>query len=153
MKKIFYIFCFIVFAFTLTACGQPVLMDQLNKQGVYPYTDSYFGFNLPLPGMFQYYQTQRLSFTGYSELDIFVPTADRNYPEMVSGYAEPVIVRVYDKTAYDSLSPAAKTQSTKVAARGDKVYTMIFWSSVPTDFTDKWSDAVEQQLIKNFKLK
>jgi hypothetical protein len=153
MKKYIFAACLLVFAFALTGCGKQVMMDQLNSKGVYPYSNDMLGFNLSLPKEFQYYQTQRTNFTNYTDLDIFVPTADTNYAEQLPGYAEPVIVRVYDKSTYDGLAADIKAQSAKVAEKGGKVYTMIFWANIPSDFKDKWSDAMKQQLIKDFKLK
>ncbi|MDD4901811.1 MAG: hypothetical protein PHE24_01620 [Patescibacteria group bacterium] len=154
MKKILYTFCFLFFVFLLTGCaGKPVMMDQLNKQGFYPYHNEMFNFNLSLPKEFQYYQTQRMTFTDYTDIDIFVPTADTNYVEQVPGYAEPIIVRVYDKTAYDNLSADLKAQMVKVAEKGNKVYNLIFWDQPPSDWAGKWTDAMKQQLIKDFKLK
>jgi hypothetical protein len=154
MKKIFLISSFLFLLFATSGCaGKPVMMDQLNKQGFYPYSNDLLGFNLSLPKEFQYYQTQRMTFPDYTDIDIFVPTADTDYVEQVPGYAEPIIVRVYDKTAYDNLSADLQAQLVKVAERGNKVYSLIFWSQPPSDWKDKWSDAMKQQLIKNFKLK
>ncbi|MDD5527795.1 MAG: hypothetical protein PHO56_02345 [Patescibacteria group bacterium] len=153
MKRLFFLFSLLFLIFFTTGCGKPVMMDEVNKQGFYPYHNEMFNFDLSLPKEFRYYQTQRMTFPGYTDLDIFVPTADTNYPEQVPGYAEPIIVRVYDKTAYDNLNADLKAQSIKVAEKKDKVYALIFWDSIPSDWQGKWSDAMKQQLIKNFKLK
>jgi hypothetical protein len=154
MKKILVIFSLAFILLAATGCsGKPVMMDQLNAQGFYPYTNDLLSFNLSLPKEFQYYQTQRSTFPTYTDLDIFVPTADKDYAEQVPGYAEPVIVRVYDKTAYDNLTPDLKKPLVKVAEKGDKVYTLIFWSQIPSDWLNKWSAAMKQQIIKSFSLK
>ncbi|HTX86546.1 MAG TPA: hypothetical protein VMC41_00585 [Candidatus Nanoarchaeia archaeon] len=153
MKKIFFPFSFLIFIFILTGCGKQVMMDQLDKQGFYPYSDAYLGFNLSLPREFQYYQFERDTFPAYTDLDIFVPTADADYPEKVAGYAEPIIVRIYDQAAYDNLSGAERASMVKVGEKNGKIYNMIFWAAAPKDWKDKWSDAMKRQLIKNFSLK
>jgi len=153
MKKIFFISSLLIFLFTLSACGKPVMMDALNKQGFYPYSNDLLGFNLSLTKDFKYYQTQRTELPTYTDLDIFVPTADANYAEQVPGYAEPIIVRVYDKSTYDALSASTTAGMIKVGENNNKVYNLIFWSKIPSDWQNKWSPAMKQQLISNFKLK
>ena len=101
MKKIILLFSFLFLIFVLTGCGKQVMMDELNKQGFYPYSDSYLGFNLSLTKEFKYYQFERDTMNDHTDLAFFVPTADTNYPQRVPGYAEPIIVRIYDKTIYE----------------------------------------------------
>jgi hypothetical protein len=153
MKKIFIIFSLLSLLLVIPGCAKKPMMDKLNEAGFYPYSNDELGFSLSLPKEFEYYQTQRTSFTNYTDLDIFVPTADTNYPEQIPGYAEPIIVRVYDKPAYDALSASTSAMMVKAAERKGKVYSLIFWASAPSDWQGKWSDAMKQQLIDNFKLK
>jgi hypothetical protein len=150
-KKIFFLISFFFLIFLLTGCGQPVMMDQLNQQGLYPYHNDFFNFNLPLPSAFLYYQTQRVAYTGYTDVDIFVPTSDTNYAEQLPGYALPVIVRVYDKSAFSALSTTTAASLVKVGEKGNKVYTLVFWNQIPSDWKNVWTDEMKQQLIKSFK--
>jgi hypothetical protein len=153
MKKILFVLFFLFFAFGLTGCGKAPMMDELNKQGFYPYQNTELGFSLSLPQEFQYYQTQRTNDANFKELDVFVPTADTKIKEIVPGYAEPIIVRVYDKNFYNSLSEVDRKDFTKVEEKGNKIYVLKFWNIIPSDWTNKWTDAMKNQIVNNFKLK
>ncbi|HTW96966.1 MAG TPA: hypothetical protein VMD74_04905 [Candidatus Methylomirabilis sp.] len=154
MKKIFLFFTFCFLLIVLSACGKKVMMDELNGQGFYPYSNDALGFSLSLPKEFIYYQTQRNDGGNYQELDVFVPTADQSYKSAVpQSYAEPVVVRVYKTKDFQALSAVDQAKLTKVAEKGGKVYVLNFWDKIPSDWKDKWTDAMKQGLIKNFKVK
>jgi|WetSurMetagenome_2_1015567.scaffolds.fasta_scaffold00657_24 hypothetical protein len=153
MKKIAILFTFCFLLFALSGCGKAPMMDELNKQGFYPYTNEALGFSLSLPQEFQYYQTQRNDSGDFKELDIFVPTADTRIGNVVSGYAEPVIVRAYNKNFYNRLDKADQNEFTKVGEKGDKVYVLKFWDVIPSDWTSKWTKDMKKQIVNNFKLK
>ena len=153
MKKIFFIFSLLSLLLVVSACASKPMMDQLDERGFYPYSNNELGFSLPLTKEFQYYQTQRIDKPDFKELDIFVPTADTNIPEIVPGYAEPIIVRAYDKNFYNGLSEADRNELVKVGEKGSKIYALKFWDIIPADWKDKWTEAMKQQLIGNFKLK
>lgn len=153
MKKIFLISFLSLLLFITTGCGQKPLMDEVNKQGVYPYHNDFFNFDLSLPKEFQYYQTQRIDASNYTEVQILVPTSDTVIAQLIPNYAEPVAVRVFDSKVFAGLSDADKAGLIKVGEKGGKVFTLKFWDKVPSDWKDKWTDAMKQQLINNFKLK
>lgn len=153
MKKISFIFSLFVVLFVMAGCAAKPMMDEIDKQGFYPYHNDFFNFDLSLPKEFQYYQTQRIDNANYTEVDIFVPTADTTLIEQVPGYAEPIAIRAYDKKTFDALTEADKAGLTKVGEKGGKVFAMKFWDKIPSDWKDKWTDAMKQQLIKNFQLK
>jgi hypothetical protein len=157
MKKLFLISSLLfLLCIVVSGCGKKVvMMDELNQKGFYPYTNSELGFDLSLPKDFQYFQTQRINSDNFKDLEIFVPTADRNYTEEVpASYAKPVIVRVMDKKYYDSLENSADKQTLiKVGEKGNKIYVIKFWDTVPTDWKDKWNEDLKKIVISNFKLK
>jgi len=153
MKKIFVISFFFLLLLAAAGCGQKPLMDEVDKQGFYPYHNDFFNFDLPLPKEFIYYQTQRITADNYTDVDILVPTADTSIVQIIPNYAEPIIIRVFDKKYFGTLSAADKTGLIKVGEKSKKVFVMKFWDKIPTDWKDKWTEALKQQLVSNFKLK
>lgn len=153
MKKIFLISSLLILIFSVSGCAQKPMMDQVDKNGFYPYHNDFLNFDLPLPKEFQNYQTQRIDNRNYTEVDIVVPTIDANFFQAVPGYAEPVVIRAYDKKYFASLSETDKAGFVKAGEKGGKVFMMKFWEKIPADWKDKWTEAMKQQLLKNFKLK
>lgn len=152
MKKIHLLFGFLMLLFVVSGCAQKPMMDEIDKNGFYPYHNDFLGFYLPLPKEFQNYQTQRIDNRNYTEVDIVVPTTDMNLMQVIPGYAELLVIRAYDKKYFSGLSVADKENYVKVGEKGGKVFVMKFWDKIPADWKDKWTETMKQQLIKNFKL-
>ena len=129
-------------------------MDELNAENLYHYQNKDLGFEMYLPQDFIYYQTQRNNNDDFSELIIYVPTADTSLPTELQSYAKPVIVRIFNKKYWDeSLNDEEREGYVKVGEKGDKVYTLLFWQKIPSDWTVKWTDDMKQTIIDNFQVK
>jgi hypothetical protein len=156
MKKSFFL-PILLFAVCLIAsgCGKQPMMDELNAKGVYPYQNIALGFNLSLPQDFKYFQTQRVDTGEVKSVEIFVPTADRNFGQAFPmGYAKPVVVDVINKRYYENnMGDAEKQALTKLAEKGDQVYAIEFWDAIPNDWKSKWTDQMKKQIISGFSLR
>jgi hypothetical protein len=109
-------------------------------------------FSLLLPSSFEYYQTQRTSGISYVDLEIFVPTADLRFGKQVQGYATPIVIRVFDKAAWDEVSQGEGNKYKYLGEKKDKVYTVAFWDLEPSDWQDKWDEEVKEFIINNFEI-
>lgn len=123
-------------------------------QGGYNYKNDDLGFSLVLPKEFEYFQTQRKNQTDYTDLEIFVPTSDIKYPQEVPGYAKPIVIRVYDKKAYDLLPANDGKIFTypKFKEKNGKVYLIKFWGDVPADWQTKWSGTMQKNILNDIKI-
>lgn len=153
VKKISLISSLLILLFVVSGCAQKPMMDQVDKNGFYPYHNDFLNFDLSLPKEFQNYQTQRIDNRNYTEVDIVVPTTDASFLQAVSSYAEPVVIRAYDKKYFAALSEADKAGLVKAGEKGGKVFVMKFWDKIPSDWGEKWTEEMKRQLLKNFKLK
>jgi len=146
----------IVACLFLAGCGndQPATnMDELSGDNKYHYQNEMLGFSVSLPASFEYYQTQRTDSERYKELEIFVPTNDTSQHEEVSGYANPVTVRVYPGSAWQQMRDAAQGEGfAKVKEAGSRVYAVKFWQETPSDWQDKWSKDTENDILGGFKV-
>ncbi|MEA3449495.1 MAG: hypothetical protein U9Q85_00715 [Patescibacteria group bacterium] len=153
MKKILTIILF--FVFILSACGQKqaVPMDQLSEDGKYHYKNEQLGFWINFPEEFIYYQTQSNNLGNYIDMEYFVPTGDREYPQTVKSYARAVMIRVIDKTDYDDAlaEDTSVIGFEKIAETSNRLYFIDFWNTVPKDWIDKWSEGMRQEIEKSFK--
>lgn len=153
MRKALF-FILIIFIFLIAGCGQkPVAMDVLNEQGVYNYRNQDLGFQINLPPEFIYYQTQRKDGSDYTDLEIFVPTSDRDYPQEIPSYARPLLIRVYTPETWQELEKIENEEGViKLEESKDKVYAIKLWNEVPDDWQDKWSEDMQNQIIESFSL-
>jgi len=129
-------------------------MNELSSDGYYHYQNKDLGFSLALPKEFIYYQTQRKQTGPAMDLEILVPTSDMTYAQEVPGYAKPVTVRIYNNQDWQNL-PADnedKKNFSLVNDRVDKIYLISFWDKVPTDWQDKWTEEMKQNIEKSFRL-
>ncbi len=151
MKKYSKFIAIFAVALFLTACSRQVNMDQPDANGNYDFSDSYLGFSLILPKEFDHYQFQRVDKADYSDLEFFVPTSDTSIPKEVPGYGEPIIVRVYNKSAWDG-SDQKNSGFVKIGEKGDKVYAMEFWQKIPKDWQSVWNDNMKNEIKNSFKI-
>jgi hypothetical protein len=117
-----------------------------DDNGSYVYTAKDLGFGLTLPKEFQYFQTQRQNKGDYTDLQIFVPTSDRDFPQLVPGYAEAITIRVVTNKQHQPESGFELIGSAE-----DRSHYILFWSNVPKDWQDKWTPAMKKQIIDSFK--
>jgi hypothetical protein len=151
MKKIFLLT--LISGLLLAGCGSKDLaMDQLAEDGKYHYHNKRLGFAINLPSEFQYYQTQRKNTDYYIDIEFFVPTSDEAYPQEVPGYAKSILVRIMSDYSWGSVEDNEEYRSIfqKVGEKGDKVYTIVFWDKIPTDWQDKWEEKLKVEIIKSF---
>lgn len=155
MKKISFVVLAVLMAVSLSACHWTKVepMDELNNENEYHYQNKDLGFEVYLPQDFIYYQTQRNNGDDFSDLTIYVPTADTSLLTELQSYAKPVVVRIFDKNNwYDSLNDEERSNYVKVGEKKDKVYTLLFWNKVPSDWTIKWTDQMRDDIMESFKV-
>ena len=139
----------------MSACGVKITdMGQPAEDNNYHYKNSDLGFSLVLPPEFIYYQTQRTGGDGYVDLDIFVPTSDTSYPQLVPGYANPVRIRVFSAENWDEILEAAPDgrEYRKLGEKSGRVYALKFWDKAPADWENKWNEDVKNGINNNFKI-
>jgi len=127
-------------------------MDEQAEDGKYHYRNKELGFNLTLPEEFIYYQFQRKTTSDFTDLEFFVPTSDLDYPQEVPGYAKPVVVRVFKKNFWSEMQEENKKLWQVMEEKKDKVYAIQFWLRIPKDWTEKWTNDLEQKVIQGFEI-
>lgn len=130
----------------LAGCFKKTAPISQDKDGGYVYTAQDLGFGLSLPREFEYFQTQRQNKPEYTDVQFFVPTSDTAYPQLVPGYADPLVVRVVTDDKYQ---PEAGFDL--IAQKDSRRYYILFWKNVPKDWADKWSEAMKKQITDSFK--
>lgn len=156
-RKILNLLILLSLTFLATGCGQKqVNMNELAADGQYHYENRDLGFGLVLPKDFIYYQTQRSSGSGFTDLEFYVPTADTDYEQPLPNYAKPIVVRIF---ANESEWQKQERQTTdtenflkRVGERKGKIYTMIFWETIPADWRQIWNEEYREMLVSNFKI-
>ncbi len=134
----------------LVGCGKSnTPMDQQAGDGKYYYKNQSLNFSVTLPSEFEYYQTQRKEGGGYVDIEFFIPTTDADYSSDVPDYAKPLVVRVFDKSAWDQEIDTGFYE--QVAIRNDKVYTIKFWNIIPKDWQDSWGQEMKNNIKESFK--
>lgn len=151
-NKIIYLLIF-VFLFLSAGCSskKDIVMDIPAEDGKYYYSNKDLEFSVVLPPVFIYYQTQRKDSKDYTDIEFFVPISDVDYEQEIPGYAKPMILRVFYKDAWESLREDTIYQ--EIAKKKDRVYTARFWEKVPSDWRDKWSDVMKEEIINSFSVK
>jgi hypothetical protein len=144
MRKALFFLAIISLIF-LPACGRKVMMDELSADGTYNYSNKDLGFSLKLPGTFEFYQTQRKDNEDFSDLEIFVPTADTEYYQELPGYAKPIVIRVISRDAWPKLDTEDESKASfeKVGENKNNIILIKFWDEIPKDWSDKWSEKNE----------
>ena len=130
-------------------------MNELAADGQYHYENRDLGFSLVLPKDFAYYQTQRTSNVGYTDLEFFVPTSDAEFSQSIPpSYGKPVVVRIFSsqKDLESQGNITADGNAKIVGEKGGKIYLMIFWVTVPSDWKQIWNEGYRERLINNFKI-
>ena len=147
-KKILFTIILLLMVF-LTACAKKEVynMDQLAPDGNYHYTNKDLGLSVDFGEEFKYYQTQRNDNKAYSEIEYFVPTSDREYPQQIQSYGKFLVVRIYNKNEYDE-----NDNHEYFGEKNKKIFVGIFWEEIPSDWTNKWSDEIKQKIIASFKI-
>jgi hypothetical protein len=167
MRKIKFILLLIPLFLLLSGCGKETPMDQVSKKGKYEYKNEDLGFSLDLPEEFLYYQVQRKNGDGFIDLDIFLPTNDKARQLEVPGYWKPVMIKIYEKDAYESLSENSDEKKIfeNAGEKNGRVYLLGFWQDTPDDWRENcqegaekrssgycWSDEVVKKVREGFNL-
>ncbi len=157
-RKIFYFFIFIFLLFFLSGCGQKtptVPMDQPAADGNYHYQNFDLKFSLVLPPEFIYYQTQRKNQASFIDIEFFVPTNYAAFSTEVSGYSKVITLRSWTVKMWQKLADddASKKDFEKISQTKDRIYAISFWSSIPPDWQNKWSDDMKDRIMKSFEIK
>lgn len=150
MKKFFVILLF--FSLFLSGCGRDKEQNTTESPNL-KYENRDLGFSLDLPSEFEYFQTQRKVVGEYTDLEIFVPTSDRGYAQEIQSYAKPVVIRIMDKNEWDeNVKSLEENLYQNIGGKKDIVYTIRFWTEIPSDWISKWNDGMKQNIIENFKI-
>lgn len=154
MKKI--LFLFLVSSLFLTGCGakkEEIDMSKKNADNKYNYQNKDLGFEVFLPGTFEYYQVQRKNEDNYVDIEFFVPTADVDYPQEIQSYAKPLVIRIFDGKSWEDLDEEARINFQEVNNKNGKIYAVKFWSNLPKDWSGKWSDVDRSDIINSMIIK
>ncbi len=155
MKNLFLFPIILIIALSLSGCGcrKAPAMDQLFENGAYHYRNKDLGFTIVLPAEFEYYQTQRKETEEFVDLEFFVPTADTDYLQEVPGYAKPIVIRIFSRDVWESVSSGDEALYQKLGDKGKRVYTIRFWQELPVDWQGKWSEEMRSKIIDGFEVK
>lgn len=151
MKKALLTILIMFLGIVLAGCGDSdVPMDEQAEDGNYHYENQYLDFAITLPSEFEYYQTQRKKGDNYVDVEFFVPTSDTQHASDVDGYAKPLVVRVFDEEVWEEEVGSGTYE--QVDSQDGRVYTIKFWNNIPTDWRNKWSDNIKQNIMNSFQL-
>ncbi len=145
-KQLFTVLFILFLPVILSGCFKKQVPISQGEDGSYVYTAKDLGFGLTLPKEFQYFQTQRQNKGDYTDLQIFVPTSDTTYPQLIPSYALPITIRVVTNKEHQP-----ETAFTIIASDEQKSYYIMFWDKVPFDWAGKWTDTMKKQIIDSFK--
>lgn len=149
MKKILTLSLFVCI-FLLSGCGKKTVdMNVLGDNNQYNYKNQGMGFSVSLPKEFEYYQTQSIINDEFKSLEFYVPTSDTNYKQQVPGYGKSLEVRTYTSQAWESANKASSDEPIK---KGDKIYLLKFWDTIPSDWRAKWNDNLAKGIKDSFKI-
>jgi len=158
MKKSIVLALTLLIVASITGCvlkqKQPD-MNQLAEDNNYHYLNKDLGFSLILPPEFEYYQIQRRNADNYTDLEVYIPTSDKNSQILVPGYARTITIRVFDNNEdWQDFSKDSGRQRIfdEINKKGKKVYAIEFWSVTPADWQDKWSQDMVDKIKTNFNL-
>jgi hypothetical protein len=153
MKKSVVFALMLLVAASVAGCAlkkSQVDMNQLAEDNKYHYSNKDLGFSLVLPPEFEYFQTQRVKGGDYNDLEIYVPTSDTTYEQLVSGYGRVITVRVIDSQAWQKSD--GPRGFNKIAEKDDKVYAIEFWPTAPVDWQDIWIGEMIEGIKNGFSL-
>jgi len=138
----------------LSGCQSKVNMDQLDEDSLYHYKNQDFKFSIDLPPEFIYYQTQRIAQKDYTDIEFYIPTSDTGYPTRVPSYGLVVTIRIFNTNEWQQvLENQINGESYEwLSEEANRVYTARFWQKIPSDWQDKWSDEMKQNIKNSFKL-
>lgn len=128
------------------------LMDELASDNKYHYSNKDLGFLISFPEQFIYYQTQRKNLDNSVVIEYFVPTNDLEYPQEVPSYGKFLSVMIYDNQVFEEISDEQKEGFEYFGEKDEKVYLGLFWSRTPSDWQDRWSDSVKEEIKSSFKI-
>ena len=156
-KKNILILSVLLLCFFLVSCTSEKKIEYMDKpadDGKYYYSNQKFAFSLILPEEFIYYQTQSMEWEDYSDLIFYVPTNDSKISQDdFPGYAKPVIIRIFDKSFWEKIKNDEDFSMYQyLADTKDKVYTVKFWSNIPSDWRNRWTEDMKKEIKNSFKL-
>jgi hypothetical protein len=153
-KKIILFLTFLVIGFMVSGCGKKdVYMDVPAEDGKYYYQNEDLGFAATLPAEFIYYQTQRVASDDYIDIEFYLPTGDEAYKQKVPGYANLLVVRAYEKEAWDKVNHDEATAIyKKFGETKDRVLAAKIVDSVPSDWEDRWTEDLQNNIRENLSI-
>ena len=153
MKKLILLFTIIILL--TSGCfnkNEEVYMDKPAEDGKYHYQNKDLGFSVVLPPEFIYYQTQRKETEDYTDIEFFVPTTTE-YRHEVPGYGKPMVVRIFEKRAWEEVDEDDKTSLyNEIGEKDGKIYTIKFWELAPEDWDEKWTFDMKNEIVDSFKI-
>ncbi len=163
LNKLYLGVVFLFLAIFISGCSrEKVDMNVLSDDNQFHYQNRDLKFAIDLPADFIYYQTQRKNEANYIDVEFFVPTTDTDYFQEVSGYAKPIVVRVFkqdywnklenDSAEFDVEFNALVGDSDEIfSGKGDYVYVVKYWGVIPGDWQEKWSNEMKDKISRSFK--
>jgi hypothetical protein len=138
----------------VSGCGKKdVYMDVPAEDGKYYYQNEDLGFAATLPAEFIYYQTQRVASDDYIDIEFYLPTGDEAYKQKVPGYANLLVVRAYEKEAWDKVNHDEATAIyKKFGETKDRVLAAKIVDSVPSDWEDRWTEDLQNNIRENLSI-
>jgi hypothetical protein len=137
----------------LSGCVSAVSAPQpQSTEKIFSYTNEDQGFSFAFPAEFEYFQTQRKEKNDHVDIEFFVPTTDREYQTEVSGYGKILIVRTFSSADWKKIENDTNQKDgfDKIAASGDKIYTIKFWNYIPKDWQNKWNTELIKKIVNGF---
>lgn len=155
MKNVTKILLILLVAFALSACQKKEVKDmsQVSSDGKFHYQNPDLGFSVDFPQVFQYYQVQRVNNDKYTEMQFFVPTADKNYPQQLKDYGRYMVIQIYEKNYWESLKDKKYIEDVyeNLGEHDGRYYLVSFWKMEPSDWSGKWSMDVQREIVSSFK--
>jgi hypothetical protein len=151
MRKQALLIPLLILTLFVSACGKRDLpTDKPLDDGSFFYRNEMHSFSLILPPAFEFYQTQRVEGQGYTDIEFYVPTSDTRFGSQIPGYAQPIVIRVFEKAVWEEVNQGS-SEYKLIAEKGDKVFTIQYWETEPKDWQAKWSDENEKAIVDSFK--
>ena len=81
-----------------------------------------------------------------------MPTSDTRFGKQVSGYAKPIVIRVFEKNAWDKIDQSGESIYKFLGDKKDKIFTILFWEQEPNDWQEKWHGEIENYIVNSFEI-
>lgn len=125
--------------------------DYVQAKNPQIYENTEYGFSLTFPLTWGGYKLTKKTVDGVIVYYVGLPTTDKNWVEssMESGYASLFAISVYTKAQFTQ-AQSMEMPPSKLAEKGDYVFSSSHGQATPTDLADKFNDV--NSIIQTFKV-